>query len=66
LNVSKVAMNSSARAPGIGHNRALVDGRFGASQLMSLAQLLRGVLALGVERCSNCGAGELKIIAAIP
>jgi hypothetical protein len=49
-----------------GHNRALVDGRFGASQLMSLAQLLRGVLALGAERCSNCGASELKIIAAIP
>ena len=47
-----------------GHYRVLVEGRFGASHLMSWARLLKRVFALDLEHCPNCG-GELKIIAAI-
>ena len=32
---------------------------------MSWARLLKRVFDLDLERCPNCGAGELKIIAAI-
>ena len=42
----------------------MVEGRFGASQLMSWARLLKRVFQLNLEHCPNCG-GELKIIAAI-
>jgi hypothetical protein len=30
------------------------------------ARLLNRVCDIGMERCQNCGVGELKIIAAIP
>ena len=50
--------------PAIGHYRVLVEGRFGASHLMSWARLLKRVFALDLEHCPNCG-GELRIIAAI-
>jgi hypothetical protein len=65
LNVSKVASNSFAGAPGIGHNRVLVEGRFGASHLMRWARLLKRGFDIDMQRCPNCGGGELKIIAAI-
>jgi hypothetical protein len=42
-----------------------VEGRFGASQLMSWARRLKRVFELDLEHCPNCG-GELKIIAANP
>jgi len=32
---------------------------------MSWARLLKRVLDIDMQRCPNCGAGELKIIAAI-
>jgi hypothetical protein len=47
-----------------GHDRALVEGRSGASQLKRLARLLNRVIDLNLEHCPNCG-GELKAIAAI-
>jgi hypothetical protein len=47
------------------HERVLVEGRFGATQLMSWAQLLKRVLDIDMQYCPNCGGGELKIIAAI-
>jgi hypothetical protein len=47
-----------------GHNRALAADRFGASQLMSWVGLLKRVFNIDMRHCPNCGAGELKIIAA--
>ena len=49
---------------GSGHKRALVVGRFAASQLMNWATLLKRVFEIDLEHCPNCGS-ELKIIAAI-
>jgi hypothetical protein len=59
-----VAKNSSDGVPGIGHKRALLDGRFGVAQLMGWGKLLRCVIEIDMERCPNCG-GKLKIIAVI-
>ena len=53
------------RAPACGQNRALVDDRIGASQLMGWARLLKRVFDIDMQHCPNCGSGELKIIAAI-
>jgi hypothetical protein len=48
-----------------GHERPLMQGRFGASQLVGWAIVPRKrVFDLDLEHCPNCG-GELKIIAAI-
>jgi len=44
--------------------RALVEGWFGATQLVSWARLLKRVFEFDLAHCPNCG-GELKIIAAI-
>ncbi len=41
-----------------------MEGRFGASQLMSWARLLKRVFELDLEHCPNCG-GELQSIGAI-
>lgn len=49
LNVSKVASNSSAGAPGIGHERALVDDRSKATQSLMLAPLLERALGPGLQ-----------------
>ena len=64
MNVSKVASISPTGEPATGHYQVLVEGRFGASHLMSWARLLKRVFALDLEHCPNCG-GALKIIAAI-
>ena len=48
----------------VGQKRALLEGRFGATQLMGWAKLLKRVVDLDLEHCANCG-GEMKIIAAI-
>lgn len=48
-----------------GHNRALADDRFGESQLMNWARLLKRVFDIDMQHCPNCGGRELKIIAAI-
>ena len=55
-------LNSALARPG--HQRALAEGRSRASQLYSMAKLLKRVFDLDLEHCPNCG-GELKIIAAI-
>ena len=50
-----------------GHNRALVDDRIGASQLMSWTRLLKRAFDIDIDmqRCPNCSGVGLKIIAAI-
>lgn len=54
------------RTRAVGHERVLAQGRFGASQLMKWARLLRRVFGIDIQHCPNCGADELEIIAAIP
>ena len=47
-----------------GHEQALLGGRFGVTQSMGWAKLLKRVFEFDLEHCPNCG-GELKIIAVI-
>ena len=46
-----------------GQKRVLPEGRSRASQLLSLARLLKRFFGIDTQHCPNCG-GELKIIAA--
>jgi hypothetical protein len=45
--------------------QSLADGWLQASELMNGAHLLTRVFDIDMQHCPNCGAGELKIIAAI-
>jgi hypothetical protein len=49
----------------LGHNRALLEGRFGAGQFVCAAKLLNRVFDLKFERCPNSCHVEIKFIAAI-
>ena len=59
-----VRFRGHPRTNGLGHDRPLVEGWFGACQSMSLARLLKQMFEVDIEHCPNCG-GELTIIAAI-
>jgi hypothetical protein len=45
------------------HEPALVEGRFGAIQVLNWARLLNRFSDLILEHCPNCGGGQFKIIA---
>jgi hypothetical protein len=64
LNDRFPATSLGLSSAGPGHKRVLQDGRFGATQLMCWAKLLKRVFEIDMEHCSNSG-GELKIIAVI-
>jgi hypothetical protein len=58
------ALSRAARVFG-SHTRVLVEGRFGAGQLMSWARLRSSAYFLSdLEQSPKCGSGEPKIIAA--
>jgi hypothetical protein len=46
-----------------GHKPALMEGRFGAIQVLGWARLLNRFSDLDLKHCPNCGGGALKIIA---
>ena len=62
---AKVSLLALRWRAGVGHKRVLPEGRSRASQLLSLARLLKRTFGIDIQHCPNCGGGELKIIPAI-
>jgi len=57
--------NGSSCALCIGHDRALLDDRLGARQLMNWTRLLKRVFDIDMRHCPNRGTGALMNITAI-